>query len=113
VPANIASIGRCLQALSSWCSAEEIGVSCRLVPAYIVVVGWFPQALLSWCSNEETGVSYRLVPANIVIVGWFLHDNIKISFVVFSHLSFHVKSLCIVDCVVVYIFIINCLWMVK
>jgi hypothetical protein len=62
-----------------------------------------------WCSAEEIGVSYRLVPANIVIVGWCLHDFINKCFVVFSHLGFHIKSLCIVD----YMFLINYLWLVE
>jgi len=49
----------------------------------------------------------------VSLAGWCLHDFIKKSFVVFSHLGFHVKSLCIVDFMVVYIFIINFLWLVK
>jgi hypothetical protein len=104
VPTNIASCRLVPTSILSWCSTKGIGVSCRLVPANIEVVGWCLQALLSWCSAEEIGVSCRLVPANIVIVGWCLHDIIKISFVVFSHLGFHVKSLCTVDCMVVYIY---------
>jgi hypothetical protein len=29
-----------LRVSKSWCSVKEIGVSCRLVPANIVTVGW-------------------------------------------------------------------------
>jgi hypothetical protein len=74
------------------------------VLANIVVVVWCLHALLIWCSTEEIGVSYRLVPANIVIVGWCLHDFIKIYFMFFSHLGFHVKYFCTMDCMVVYIY---------
>jgi hypothetical protein len=70
-------------------------------------VGWCLQTLLIWCSIKEIGVSYRLVLARIVTVGWFLQDFIKKNFVVFSHLGFHIKSMCIVDYMLVCAFIIN------
>jgi hypothetical protein len=78
----------------SWFLVKGIGVSYRLV---------LQTLFLSWCSGEEIGVSYRLVPTSIVTVGWCLHDFIKEFFVVFSHLGFHVKSLCTMDCMVVYL----------
>jgi hypothetical protein len=98
----VSPVGWCLH-IVSWCSTKGIGVSCRLVPANIAVVGWCLHEVLSWCSAKGIGVSCRLVPANIVTVGWCLHDFIKYFFCGFLPFGFHVKSLCIVDCMVVYL----------
>jgi hypothetical protein len=94
----VSPAGWCLQTLLlSWCSVKETGVSCRLVPANII------ELVLSqgdWCLLQVGS-------ASIVTVGWCLQDFIKKSFVVFSHLGFHVKSLCTVDYMFVCAFLIN------